>query len=105
MPGGPEGGPDLARETERVADRLRVLGPRWAAREYAPDSEAVAAVRTALQALADVTAEADGDPRRAVPELALHALADQVSVLAHEAARAGAGPAAADVLVALRRQL
>ena len=31
--------------------------------------------------------------------------ADQVAVLAHEACRVGAGPAAAEVLVALRRTL
>ena len=105
MPGAPQDGPDLAREVDRVADRLRVLGPRWAARQHQPDAEAVAAVRAALQTLADLAADADGAPRRVVPELALHALADQVAVLAHEACRVGAGPAAAEVLVALRRTL
>jgi hypothetical protein len=106
MPGSPPGGvPDPAREADRVADRLRVLGPRWAARQHAADAEAVAAVRAALQALADLAAAADGDERRTVPALALHALADQVLVLAHEADRAGAGPVATEVLVALRRRL
>lgn len=106
MPGSPpEDVPDPAREADRVADRLRVLGPRWAARQHAADAEAVAAVRAALQALADLAADADGDERRPVPALALHALADQVLVLAHEADRAGAGPAAAEALVALRHRL
>lgn len=101
----PDDVPDPVREADRVADRLRVLGPRWAARQQAADAEAVAAVRAALQTLADLAAAADGDVRRTVPELALHALADQVLVLAYDADRAGAGPAAAEVLVALRRRL
>jgi hypothetical protein len=94
-----------AREAERVAGRLRILGPRWAARDHAPDAEAVRAVRAVLQALADLAADADAEPRRPVPVLALHALADQTVVLAHEAERAGAGRAAADLLVELRRRL
>ena len=97
--------PALEREAARVADRLRVLGPRWAARDHAPDAEAVAAVRATLQRLADVAAEAGGAPRRTVPALALHALGDQVLVLAREAARAGATDAAHDALVRLRRSL
>jgi hypothetical protein len=95
----------LGREAGRVADRLRVLGPRWAARDHAPDAEAVAAVRAALQQLADLAADAAGELRRPVPQLAVHALADQVLVLAHEADAAGAGDAAADLLVVLRRRL
>lgn len=95
----------LAREVERLADRLRVVGPRWAARQHAPDVEAVAAVRDVLQILADLAADADGEFRRPVPALALHALADQALVLAHEAERAGAGPAATDILISLRRRL
>jgi hypothetical protein len=95
--------PDLEREAARVADRLRVLGPRWAARSHAEDAEAVAAVRATLQRLADLAA-GEG-PERRVPELALHALGDQVVVLAREAARAGATDAAHDALVSLRRAL
>lgn len=98
-------GPDLLREADRVAERLRLLGPRWGARQHQPDVAAVATVRAALQALADLAADADGVPRRPVPDLALHALADQVLVLAHEAGRAGAAAAAADVLSGLRRAL
>jgi hypothetical protein len=99
---------DLDREAERVADRLRVLGPRWAAREVAGDAEAVAAVRVVLQQLADLAAGVTGQPRRAVPELALHALGDQVLVLAGEVGAAGdptASTAAANALAGLRRAL
>jgi len=97
--------PDLEREAVRVADRLRLLGPRWAARQHAPDAASVDAVRTTLQRLADLAADADAAPRRPVPPLALHALADQVLVLAREAARAGATDAAHDALVVLRHSL
>ena len=93
------------REAARVADRLRVLGPRWSARHHAADAEAVAGVRAALSALAGAAQAADGVPRPPVPELALHALADQVLVLAHDAATSGAPEPARDVLVALRRAL
>ena len=95
----------LTREAERVADRLRVLGPRWAHRDVAGDAEQVAGVRAALQQLADLAADAQQMPRHDVPELRLHALGDQVLVLAHEAATAGCGASACDVLVNLRHAL
>jgi hypothetical protein len=101
----PDRASDLEREAGRVADRLRVLGPRWAARRHEADAEAVAAVRGTLQTLADLAAAAEGAPRRPVPALALHALADQLLVLAHDAARCGAGVPAVEVVVALRRTL
>ena len=97
--------PPVAREAERVADRLRVLGPRWANRDVAGDAQQVAGVRAALQQLADLAAQAGGEPRRGVPELRMHALGDQVLVLAHEAAAAGCGASARDVLVNLRHAL
>jgi hypothetical protein len=97
--------PGLEREAGRVADRLRVLGPRWAARDHAPDAAAIGAVRAALQALADVAADAAGAARRPVPPLALHAAGDQVLVLAREAAQAGATDAAHQILVTLRHAL
>ncbi|HEY6798257.1 MAG TPA: hypothetical protein VI248_26560 [Kineosporiaceae bacterium] len=97
--------PDLEREAIRLADRLRVLGPRWAARAHAPDADVIGAVREALQRLADLAADAARTPRREVPRLALHALADQALVLAREAARAGATDAAYETLVGLRRRL
>ena len=97
--------PDLEREAGRVADRLRVLGPRWAARDHAPDAAAVESVRAVLQRLADLAADAEGAARRTVPHLGLHALGDQVLVLARDAAQAGATDAAHDALVELRRAL
>jgi hypothetical protein len=98
-------GEDLAREAGRVADRLRVLGPRWAARNVAADAAAMTAVRDTLQALADLAADAAGAPRRTVPALAPHALADQVLVLAHEAGVSGVQQAACRLLADLRRVL
>jgi hypothetical protein len=95
----------LEREAERVADRLRVLGPRWAGRVAAADGVALAAVRSSLQRLADLAADTSGEPRRPVPQLAPRALPDQVLVLAHEASSAGASAAADEVLVELRRAL
>jgi hypothetical protein len=90
-------GAQLTRELERVADRLRVLGPRLA----------VQRVRAVLQELADLAADAEGRPRRRVPELAPHSLGDQLLVLGHDVA--GVGPqalaAAAASLVELRRTL
>ena len=97
--------PALEREAARVADRLRLLGPRWAARDHAPDAAAIDAVRAALQHLADLAADAGGGPRRAGPPLALHALGDQVLVLAREAAQAGATDDAHATLVTLRHTL
>ena len=97
---------DVRRELVRVADRLRVLGPRWTQRESPPAE--VAAVRSALQQLADLAADAAGDPRRSVPDLALHALADQLLVLGHEVvvvADAATLATVRDVLVGLRRSL
>jgi hypothetical protein len=49
----------------------------------------VAAVRGALQRLADVAARAEGQPVRAVPDVGLHALADQLVVLARDATATG----------------
>jgi hypothetical protein len=95
----------LGREAERVADRLRVLGPRWANRDVATDAAQVAGVRSALQQLADLAADAWQMPHHDVPTLRLHALGDQVLVLAHEAAEAGCGASARDLLVNLRHAL
>ncbi|WP_298801698.1 hypothetical protein [uncultured Pseudokineococcus sp.] len=69
-------------------------------------------VRPVLQHLADASADLEGEPRRAVPELGAHALGDQLAVLAGDvlaAADARGGDAAVvdlhDRLVALRRAL
>lgn len=96
---------DVRRELGRVADRLRVLGPRWAQREHPPAE--LADVRAALQHLSDL-ADGAGEQRRQVPALRLHALADQLTVLGHEVLL-GAEPATLDAvratLLDLRRTL
>lgn len=107
---------DLTREIERVADRLRVLGPRWASATAAGCSgqarpgepSGPQRVREALQRLADLVADAEGRVRREVPPLAPRALADQVLVLGHDLATLadpGARGAGHTVLVELRRAL
>lgn len=98
----------LAVEAERVARRLSTSSP-------ARLSPVAAQVRATTQTLADVTAELAGQPSRVVPEVAVHALGDQVLVLAQDLAEEvrrgqadGAGDAAArgaKALTALRRAL
>jgi hypothetical protein len=95
--------PDSAdRLLERVADRLRVVGPRLAARDGQAAQDQLDQVRAALQRMADRTAEATGEPVRPVPRLAAHALADQALVLGHDLERASPTEAAA-ILTELNR--
>jgi hypothetical protein len=97
---------DVRRELGRVADRLRVLAPRWAQRD-APPPEAEQ-VREVLQRFADLAADASGEPRRAVPRLALRALPDQLLVLGHDVLVVADATALATVhraLLDLRRSL
>ncbi len=82
---------EVMRAAERLADRLRMLGPRWAARDNPEDAAPAAAVRAALQRLADLAARAEGEPSRPVPDIGLHALADQLLVLARDATAAADG--------------
>ena len=123
--GGPSGEVELAREIERVAQRLRVLGPRLAARLGPPGRPAaggaaagelataearagLSRIRDGLQELADLAADAEGRRRRRVPELAPHGLGDQVLVLGHDllaVADPAARAAGARVLAQLRRSL
>jgi hypothetical protein len=106
-----EGAPDaegVVRAAERVADRLRVLGPRWAGRSRSEDDRSAGQVRAGLQRLADAAARAERRPARPVPDLGLHVLADQVLVLARDAAATGDADALAeadDVLAGLRAGL
>jgi hypothetical protein len=76
------------RDAERLADRLRVMGPRLAARDGDAAAAALDRIRAVLHDLAAAGADLRGDPadcrRREVPSLAPHALADQLLVLAHE---------------------
>ena len=83
----------LARDAERTADRLRVVGPRMAARTGDDAAAVLAAVRADLQRLADLAADAEARPRRPVPVLGAHALGDQVLVLAHDVAATGSAEA------------
>ncbi|MFI7588649.1 hypothetical protein ACIB24_16380 [Spongisporangium articulatum] len=75
---------DAQRHLDRLAGRLRVMGPRLAGRSGPEAAEHLAAVRAALQAVADLAADGEGQPHRPVPELAPHALADQALVLGHD---------------------
>jgi hypothetical protein len=75
---------DAVRQLERLADRLRVVGPRLAARDGQEAQDQLAAIRAGLQRLADLAADVDGGPRRRVPELAAFGLADQLLVLGHD---------------------
>lgn len=96
---------EVARDVVRVADRLRVIGPRLAARGTPQAGEVLDDVRAALQRLADLSTGAEGVPARPVPVLAEHALADQVLVIGHDAVSAlaaGSGAQAAAGLIAVR---
>jgi hypothetical protein len=98
----------LDRELGRVATRLRGLS---LARLQRPDDQGVTpAGRThdCAQHLADLAADAAGRPRRPVPVLAAHGVADQLTVVAHDVLAEGDEPAvvaAAAALTALRRAL
>jgi len=96
--------PSLPAVAERVADRLRVVGPRMAARSSAEAGALLDDVRSVLQQLADLAADAEGRPHRAVPLLAAHALADQTLVLAHDVEICG-DPAAVTVATLVLQQL
>jgi hypothetical protein len=81
---------EVTRELGRVADRLRVVGPRLAARA-SHDAASAAGIDRAhdvLQRLADLAADGESRPRREVPRLAPHALGDQALVLGHDVLRA-----------------
>lgn len=72
------------RRLDRLADRLRIVGPRLAGRSGPEAAATLERIRAGLQHLADLAADADGEPRRPVPALAAHALADQALVLGHD---------------------
>jgi hypothetical protein len=75
---------EALRHLERLADRLRVVAPRLAAREGDEAKETLRKVQAGLQELADLAADADGRPRRPIPGLAAHALGDQALVLGYD---------------------
>ncbi|GAB2691420.1 hypothetical protein [Thalassiella azotivora] len=111
---------DVERELRRVAERVVSLGPARLARpsegHEGADPTPQGRVRALAAYLADLAADLEGEPRRAVPELAPHALADQLVVLTRDAVAAAldhGDPAVRDDalddvharLVALRRSL
>jgi len=81
---------ELIRQGERVAARVGVVGPRLAARlaaREAPEArQMLDHIRSVLQQLADLGADAEGRARRPVPVLDAHALADQLMVFVHDVA-------------------
>ncbi len=89
-------------EAERVADRLRVVGPRMAARGSVAADAVLSDVRQVLQVLADLAADGAGRPQRVVPTLAPHALGDQLLVLAQDAAVEATADGIARAVLTLR---
>jgi hypothetical protein len=82
---------DAERELNRLADRLRVAGPRLAARGTPAAEQTLEQVRLGLQSLADLAAAANDEPAREIPILGPHALADQALVLGHDLLSGPAG--------------
>jgi hypothetical protein len=80
---------EAAKRLDRLADRLRVVGPRLAARQSQEAGDLIGQIREGLQKIADLTADADGEPRRPVPALSAYALADQALVLGSDLLRGG----------------
>jgi hypothetical protein len=72
---------DVQLEVRRVATRLAALGPARLTRAAEDGATPADRVRPVLQDLADRAADLEGEPRRSVPVLAPHALADQLVVL------------------------
>ena len=93
---------EVLRRAESLADRLAVVGPRMAARESAAAAAVLDDIRSVVQQLADLGADAEGRERRPVPVLGAHALGDQVRVLAQDVAGAQQPTQIAAALVLLR---
>ena len=78
-------GEALLKEADRVADRLRVVLPRLLGRQDdTAGRELLGETRAVLQRLADAAASAQGRSHGAVPEIGVHAVPDQVLVLAYD---------------------
>jgi hypothetical protein len=95
---------ELAREVERVADRLRGLSQARLAAAAPPHASRAAAARATAQILADAAAgvEARQDPvaptRRALPEPGDFGVGDQVAVTGHDVVAAAERVAAQDAV-------
>ncbi len=72
---------ELSVAAGRVADRLRVVGPRYAARQAPEAAHTLDRIAGLVQQLADLAADAADRPRRPVPRPAAHALGEQLLVL------------------------
>lgn len=72
----------------QLTDMLRRLRARPVSSWSVGDRERAA--RAGIQQLADLAADAASEPRRAVPDAGVMALADQIAVLATDARSAGA---------------
>ncbi len=98
---------DPARELRRVVARCAALTLAAWQQPDADGTTPAERLHRACQAWAHSAADAEGEPRRQVPRLRPHGLADQVTVLVHDLLRVDpteAGRVTAD-LVALRRGL
>lgn len=110
LPAGASLRPEVDLELRRVGTRLAGLGPARLDRAGADGVSPAQRVRPVLQALADTAADREGRPRRAVPQLAPHALGDQLVVLVRDVLAVGQDDGEVledlrDRLVALRRSL
>ena len=97
----------LARERDRVVERLRSLPEARLARPGADGPCLLDAARGAALALADLAADVEGRPHRELPVLHPLAVGDQVAVTATDLLRCGAAPEVlaqgAELLAGLRR--
>lgn len=114
----PPGGPveDAQRELRRCLDRIAALGPGRLVRPgpspvgaevlgAPPAARPADVVRGVLQELADDGADLEGRPRRDVPELAPHALGDQLAVLSADVLAAADARADTGAVVVLHERL
>jgi hypothetical protein len=93
---------DLATAVARVVGQVSHWTPsRWAASSALGRTRAEV-VHELVQRVADLTADAEGEPRRAVPRLDNDlSLPDQLRVVTADAARAGVGGPALELVRAL----
>jgi len=101
-----DGAADLVERTDRLIARLRAWTPARYAARAAGGRRRGDALHELVQRLADLAADAEGQPRRPVPRLASDlVLPDQLRVVVHDLLRAGPVPElvrqAADALAAL----
>jgi hypothetical protein len=89
---------ELRRETDLLIRRVGHWGPpRWVADAGPGQGSRADAVHALIQRLADRSADAEGEPRRAVPRLDNDlALVDQLRVVASDLERAGSPDALAE---------